>query len=661
MADIAGIIYTSRAIDFGGIQRIIAYPANHHERSALLALYNALSLRGDLTVPQEAEHQVPLQSLVSRLQRKYRRSHLGLGGGDVITRIEMNNCITALSRAINVSVDFTKSDGITSNTVNLEVFEHLKVSLHHGRIVDHENEVVANAIGVGPHEVFRAADPDAPIQIINEDQEVVNLPEVVEFLQGTGLTDFGLQQLIESAQDEQVFVLFWNRSFHTMIKHDGNLYALHNYMDNISTNIVWREFNLQGEGQFFTSNFVLVSAAVLQAEAVVEAAEGGVPPQMLPGPDQSGSSSPLKAHQCNRRSCQHVYLSEVNLNRHKQIHSKDPKVTIIGFNKDEIGKFWDKLNNKDACIITSIMDMRIQDIHGDLLCELIEQTAPEDIFYGIANKLKDTLAGKEKISSSELFALLDEGSERTAFSTDIRHLPKKVLSCEMGVLALKETSNVIACWCFFLEKRLIDDWSNYMDAESTKFANLLLDGDKDSRFHICPNPGCELRFFSQVNYNRHMQTHIEDPNGKDFVEKRTQIGEYFDKLITSDSAGPVLSLDQVNIKSFKWKTVKKLLKKEQNPLVAGKLLDAINTKKTTADELFAALDKASEGTLFTNDVLSCEDSKIFKECIPTPINATAAVSYFLEKNLIERWFKSNATNKIDLLGQTAGQQHKQRL
>ncbi|TKW03737.1 hypothetical protein SEVIR_7G062201v4 [Setaria viridis] len=128
---------------------------------------------------------------------------------------------------------------------------------------------------------------------------------------------------------------------------------------------------------------------------------------------------------------------------------------MIGFNKEEFGKFWDKLNDKDACIISSMKGKEFQDLNVDLLYRIFERAAPGDMLYRIGVKLKGTIAGDEKIPSSHLFDLLEACSERTAFSTDIRHCPHILSSCEAGFGALKESNNVVAFCCLFLEKTLV--------------------------------------------------------------------------------------------------------------------------------------------------------------------------------------------------------------
>jgi hypothetical protein len=64
------------------------------------------------------------------------------------------------------------------------------------------------------------------------------------------------------------------------------------------------------------------------------------------------------------------------------------------------------------------------------------------------------LDGTKKISSDELFMVLDEDSENTAFSTDIRSCPEKIVF-SFQLLLLSDLKNVLACFCYFIEKNMV--------------------------------------------------------------------------------------------------------------------------------------------------------------------------------------------------------------
>jgi len=68
--------------------------------------------------------------------------------------------------------------------------------------------------------------------------------------------------------------------------------------------------------------------------------------------------------------------------------------------------------------------------------------------------LQVVLDGTKKISSDELFTVLDKDSENTAFSTDIRFCPEKVVFSQQ-LLLLHDLNNVLACCCYFVEKNLV--------------------------------------------------------------------------------------------------------------------------------------------------------------------------------------------------------------
>jgi hypothetical protein len=59
-----------------------------------------------------------------------------------------------------------------------------------------------------------------------------------------------------------------------------------------------------------------------------------------------------------------------------------------------------------------------------------------------------------------------------------------------------------------------------------------------------------------------------------------------------------------------------------------------SSEKTTSRELFAALDKASEETSFSNDIRHCKDDEIFEGSKPTTSNDVACISYVIERKLV---------------------------
>jgi len=121
-----------------------------------------------------------------------------------------------------------------------------------------------------------------------------------------------------------------------------------------------------------------------------------------------------------------------------------------------------------------------QGIPGSVLHRIIEKIGAEDEFYNRINRMKVfifqlapfihmyicklpfffffplqvVLDGTEKISSDELFTVLDEGSEKTAFSTDVCRCPEKVIF-GLGMLLLCDLNNVLASCCYFVERNLV--------------------------------------------------------------------------------------------------------------------------------------------------------------------------------------------------------------
>ncbi|CAD6270899.1 unnamed protein product [Miscanthus lutarioriparius] len=574
------IIYKSKEVDFHGEKRNILYPKHGHSRTALLVLANCMLLKGSLTISPHPNNDYPQQSLILRLSRIYRMKHSALGGDCVITKTEMDNSVQLLSGLIDVQVDFTSNARIRSSTVRLDMFNHMKVQLLHAWLVHPDDTVIFGAVGTDYHHVFMIENSGGlPVYDRNAD------PLVLNFL-SSGVTAFGIHELKNSTLEGQIFALFWNGSFHTLTKHNGTLFLLNNVIDALATDMLWKEFNEHDDGQFCNSNFVAAPMDENKSEDI-QNAQAEVPTS------QTAPAVSQRMYKCERHNCQTVFLSLVNSNRHKQVHGKNPKLKMASFSKAELSKHWDELNHQEAGKVLSIKDMNIQGISGGLLYRMIEKIDNGDEFYSRTNRMKVVLDGTKKISSDELFTVLDKDSENTAFSTDIRFCPEKVVFSQQ-LLLLHDLNNVLACCCYFVEKNL------------------------------------------------------------DFMENLDAIGKYWDDL-TCDQTRQILSLNGIKITGSNLKKLKHRLKNldQNHPLAmtSNQLIDIIScSKKTTSRELFAVLEKASEDTHFSNDLRHCKDDEIFAVGgnKRTPSNDVALLSYMIERKLVQEWyhFKEGVTSDI---------------
>lgn len=219
------------------------------------------------------------------------------------------------------------------------------------------------------------------------------------------------------------------------------------------------------------------------------------------------------------------------------------------------------------------------------------------------------------------------------------------------MLLLCDLNNVLASCCYFVERNLVSSWLDYKTAEATRHATAFLAQELEENSRLCGKSSCTMTFTSKINFNRHGLTHMEtDP--MDFMENRDGIGKYWDDL-TFDQTRQILSLRGISIMGFNWKKLQRRLKNvdQNHPLAttANQLKDIISSsEKTTSRELFAALDKASEKTSFSNDIRDCKDDEIFEGSKPTTSNDVACVSYVIERKLVLEWFNSKAGYTSDL-------------
>ncbi|KAG8198506.1 hypothetical protein JTE90_017372 [Oedothorax gibbosus] len=173
----------------------------------------------------------------------------------------MNDAMAVLPKlqtGLDVNVKFT---GISDFEYTPEciIFDLLRIPLYHGWLVDPQMSEVMSAVG-------KCSYNQLVEKIINakccSDVDKVSEALVAEnFLERTAsqLTYHGLCELTSKLKDDELCVLFRNNHFSSLVKHKNCLYQLVTDQGFVNENVVWETLNnIEGDGQFVDSNFVLV-------------------------------------------------------------------------------------------------------------------------------------------------------------------------------------------------------------------------------------------------------------------------------------------------------------------------------------------------------------------------------------------------------------------
>ncbi|GJM86496.1 hypothetical protein PR202_ga02362 [Eleusine coracana subsp. coracana] len=509
---------------------------------------------------------------------------------------QISDTLKRLSQNIDISINFTRIDGIMSKTVAFDIFQHMGISLYHLQIIDPQDVVVALAVGDDFHEIFSALYPDElPVPIPNADQPVL------DFIQGTGLTAFGLQELSKAMENDQISVVFWNKTFHTVLKHEDGLYALQNDLQFFKGNALWKKMNVGADIQLCSSNFLPVSIMpTTHVQDEQELAWESLP-EYRESSKFAATRAQLQKHKCIRPDCSLKFFSALNLNRHNQVHKKDRAAKMEFLNTTDIAQFWDQLSAKECSRLLSLKSAQaVKGINGTLIYRCLQKVEPDGAFCSIANKLKHIIDCAEKAPWDALFAVLVEASEKTAFSMDMRHCSVKCL-----ILWLVIATSWSGVW-----------WIDGLNTRQPKLYKM-------------------LRSF----WMRRLM---------DFLLNRDEIGIFWDNLNNLEAV-QLLSYRDMIVQSFRGKKIAKQLEKlvqKSSVTDATKCLQTMLTSsiKPISTELFDVLDKVSEETLFCTDVRKCKENTIFGDttALTSTSNVLACISYMLEKKLVYGWFDLKA-------------------
>jgi hypothetical protein len=209
-----------------------------------------------------------------------------------------------------------------------------------------------------------------------------------------------LKLLQERLVERSGCALLWNEQFSTVVKQNGKLYILQNGLKFLHESAAWKEL-------------------------------------MIP--------------KCDHSRCAMEFNCLFNLERHKFIHNASNNMDISEY-RNQIGEYWDNLSLLHASSLLSLVGRRIMTVSGETLVQELHHSL--DAADPRFRTLLDAIGG-EKLSAKDLFSLLDEGSEGTLFSFDVRTINEDQLF-EEGIEPAKcDFRTLLGYYSYMIEKTMV--------------------------------------------------------------------------------------------------------------------------------------------------------------------------------------------------------------
>ncbi|KAL7003437.1 hypothetical protein U1Q18_004593 [Sarracenia purpurea var. burkii] len=188
--------------------------------------------------------------------------------------------------------------------------------------------------------------------------------------------------------------------------------------------------------------------------------------------------------------CSWEFCSPINYRRHIRVHRRRSMNVDKESHKsrDLLGAFWDKLSLEEAKEIVSFMDVTLEEVPGSSIIRALTSfirkpgycTLPQ-AYVRAGSALLEIIQGRPSrlpVSSKELFAILDEASERTFLCAGTTEsMQKYVFDGEAGKIGL-EMKNLVACTSFLVEQKLVKAWVADKDAEALRCQKLLVEEEE---------------------------------------------------------------------------------------------------------------------------------------------------------------------------------------
>lgn len=213
--------------------------------------------------------------------------------------------------------------------------------------------------------------------------------------------------------------------------------------------------------------------------------------QLLHGLEQQDNAggwpmlTPVKFQKCEK--CSQEFYSPINYRRHMRLHRR-----ALNFDKesrkyrDLLGAFWDKLSLDEIKEVVSLHDVSIKDLSGSSLVQDLAAsmrkpvvwTLPQDYYKAGLALLELIQAIPSKLTSQELFSILDDASERTFLCAGTAESVQKYVFDGDATKKGLELKNLVACTSFLFEQKLVKAWFADKDAEALRCQKLLFEEEE---------------------------------------------------------------------------------------------------------------------------------------------------------------------------------------
>ncbi|KAF5451207.1 hypothetical protein F2P56_031486 [Juglans regia] len=181
----------------------------------------------------------------------------------------------------------------------------------------------------------------------------------------------------------------------------------------------------------------------------------------------------LKVQMQNCDKCSREFCSPINYKRHICVHHRLKKLA--------------KLYLEEAKEVLSFKNVIFEGVPGSSIVKSLTTlvrrpgvaTLPQ-VYLRAGSALLDVIHARPSrfpLSSSELFCILDDASEKTFLCGTADLMQKYVFHGEAGKSGL-ETKNLVACTSFLLEQKLVKAWLADKDAEALRCQKLLVEEEE---------------------------------------------------------------------------------------------------------------------------------------------------------------------------------------
>ncbi|KAL5567970.1 hypothetical protein UlMin_024545 [Ulmus minor] len=211
--------------------------------------------------------------------------------------------------------------------------------------------------------------------------------------------------------------------------------------------------------------------------------------QLLHALDPQGLSfgTPMRVQMQKCDKCSREFCSPINYRRHIRLHRRLKKLDKDSTkSRDILRAFWDKLSVEDAKEVVSFKKVELEEVPGSSIIKALTNLVrkpgfsilPES-YLRAGSALLDIVQGRPRfpISSQDLFAVLDDASEKTFLCGTAVSMQRYIFDGEAGKIGL-ETKNLIACTSFLVEQKLVKAWLDDKDAEALRFQKLLVEEEE---------------------------------------------------------------------------------------------------------------------------------------------------------------------------------------